>query len=154
MLLVLAVLAGCSPFESKWRTTAPPLTTNPAAPLAGKWEGSWQSDTNAYIGRIQAIAVPTDTVVVKNDVPAQQYVVEIKQWLYEMPSPEFTVKLNASMGSDGKLHFIGKRDSGGYPANGIITFEGYVSGDVFFCDYTGERDTGTFKMRRIVQEYQ
>ena len=156
LLLVLPVvlLAGCSGFDSRWNGTAPPMTMNPAAPLAGKWEGSWQSDANAYIGRLQAIAIPTDTIVVKKDVPAQQYVVEFKQFLFELGAPEFSVKLNASMGADGRLHFVGKKDTGGYPMNGIVTYDGYVDGDMFFCDYTGERDCGTFKMRRIVGEYQ
>jgi hypothetical protein len=155
-LLVLPVLllAACTPFDTKFTSMAPPYTANPAAPLAGMWEGSWQSDSNAYIGRLRAIALPTDTVVVKNDVPAQQYVVEFEQRLYEAPSPSFTVRLNATVGEDGKLHFTGKHDTGGYPMNGIVTYEGYVEGDKFFCDYRGERDCGTYIMRRIVGEYQ
>ena len=156
LLLVVPVvlLAGCDGFITRWNQTAPPMTVNPAAPMAGKWEGSWQSDANAYIGRLQAIAVPTDTVVVQKDVPAQQYVVDFQQYLLDAPSPSFTVKLNATMAADGRIHFKGKKDTGGYPMNGIVTFDGWVDGDTFFCDYTGERDCGTFKMRRIVGEYQ
>jgi hypothetical protein len=35
---------------------------------------------------------------------------------------------------------------------GIFTYDGYILEDSFFCDYSSNRDVGTFKMHRITQE--
>ena len=53
------------------------------------------------------------------------------------------------------MHFEGKKDLG-YFKGGLTRFDGFLTedGDYFYCDYNSEKDCGTYKMRRIVQEYQ
>jgi hypothetical protein len=152
-LLPLGLLASCSSFDQQWSSTTPPQTANPAAPLAGKWEGSWQSDSSDYHGTLRAVIVPLPTTVVKNNVSAQQYRAQMKLMLFEVLSNEVAVTLNATPKADGRIHFEGKVDRGVY-MGGIFYYDGYVDDEKFFCDYTSDDDCGTFKMHRIVLENQ
>ena len=150
MLLPLSFLASCTAFDHEWGATEPPTTANPSAVIAGKWEGSWQSDATSYIGNLKAIIVPTETVM-QDSGPVQKYRAQIKMTLYDVFSNEHAVVLTASPGRDGRMHFEGKVDRG-TPFGGIYRYDGYVEDDKFFCDYTSDRDTGTFKMHRLTQE--
>ena len=89
----------------------------------------------------------------KDGVPSQQYRADIKMTLFDVASNEHGVTLTATQGADGRLHFTGKVDRG-TPFGGIHYYDGYVDEDLFFCDYTSDRDCGTFKMHRLVGEYQ
>jgi hypothetical protein len=150
-------MASCTEFDKRWDATMPPVTVNPAAPVAGKWEGTWNSDNVSYWGHMQAMIVPT-TITVQDKVQVQQYACTFKLRFFEIGFDEYTVTLNATKLADGRVHFEGKKDLG-YYKGGIVTFDGYLMGmgeseDTFYCDYNSENDCGTFKMRRIVQEYQ
>ena len=153
-LLSLSVLGSCTSFDKRWDATAAPVAANPAAPVAGKWEGTWQSDSNTYFGHMQAVIVPT-TVTVQDKVQVQQYAASFKIRFFEVGVDEYTVTLNATKLPDGRLHFEGEKDMG-YFKGGILRCHGYLMSDTdtFFCDYSSENDTGTFKMRRIAQETQ
>jgi hypothetical protein len=153
-LVSLGFLASCTEFDKRWDATAAPVTENPAAPVAGKWEGTWNSDKSSYWGHMEAIIVPT-TVTVQDKVQVQQYAATFKLRFFEMGFDEYTVTLNATKLADGRLHFEGKKDLG-YFKGGITRYDGYLmgSGDTFYCDFNSDNDCGTFKMSRIVQEYQ
>jgi hypothetical protein len=149
----LALLAaGCSEFDNRWNNTPMPWSANPAAEMAGKWEGSWQSDSSNYSGTLQAMIVPTTTAV-KEGMQVQQYQAAIKMYLFDFMSNNQVVTLNAAPGIDGKLHFRGKIDRGN-AFGGIHYYDGYIDKDKFFCDYTSDQDCGTFKMHRLVGELQ
>ena len=49
---------GLLSFDNQWNATQPPVIANPAAPLAGKWEGTWESDATAYQGLMRVLVVP------------------------------------------------------------------------------------------------
>lgn len=150
-LVSLGLLASCSSFDQKWTATTPlPGGSNPAAPVAGKWEGSWQSDSTDYSGHLQALIFYKAPTTVENQA-AQEYSAEFRFRLFEIPYDEYTITLNATRQTDGKIHFHGKKDLG-YMKGGIITFDGYVypDEDKFFCDYNSEKDCGTFKLRRVL----
>jgi hypothetical protein len=148
-------LASCSAFDQKWANTPPPMTTNPAAIMAGKWEGTWQSDANAYHGHLQSIITFTGTSVEDKDV-VQQYQAEFHLRMFDIsPAQDYTVTLKAEKLPDGRIHFVGTKDLG-YYLGGIFFYDGYIypERDLFYCDYNSDKDTGTFKMRRITQDKQ
>lgn len=153
-LVSLGLLASCSSFDAKWDATKPLPSANPSALVAGKWEGSWQSDATDYNGHMQALIFYTAPTVVEKQ-PALQYQAEFRLRFYEVGFDEYTVTLNATPMPDGKIHFQGKKDLG-YFKGGIIKFDGFVypDQDRFYCDYMSDKDCGTFKMRRIVGENQ
>ncbi|HVT79138.1 MAG TPA: hypothetical protein VHM90_00660 [Phycisphaerae bacterium] len=153
-LVSLSVLASCSDFSKRFDATVPPMTENPAAPVAGKWEGTWNSDNVSYWGHMQAIIVPT-TITVQDKVQVQQYQATFELRFFELPVQSYTVTLNGAKLPDGRMHFEGKKDVGHYNG-GIVRFDGFLTSDddTFYCDYNSDKDCGTFKLRRIVQEYQ
>ncbi len=75
--------------------------------------------------------------------------------LFELPVKQYDIKLNATKLPDGRLHFEGIKDLGYYDG-GLFHYEGYIdpAKDQFFCEYTSDKDTGTFIMRRITLENQ
>ncbi len=153
LVLGLAVLSSCA-FDQRWAATPMQTSANPAIALAGKWEGSWQSDSTAYrLGRLQAIIEPTQKVKAKEGVAMQEYHAEIKMTLLDFFSNEHKVYLVASPDKNGRMHFQGKVDRG-TPFGGIYYYDGYVDNDKFFCDYTSDRDSGTFLMHRLTLELQ
>jgi hypothetical protein len=153
-LVSLGVLASCSQFDTRWNSTAAPVSANPAAPVAGKWEGTWESDANDYWGHIQALIVPT-TITVQDKVQVQQYAATFKFYFFNVGFDEYSVTLNAAKLPDGRLHFEGEKDLG-YLKGGIVHFDGFLTGnnDVFYCDYNSNTQVGTFKLERIVLEKQ
>jgi hypothetical protein len=150
-LVSVGLLASCTSFDQKFMGTTPlPGGSNPAAPIAGKWEGTWQSDATDYQGHLQSlIFYKAPTVVDKEQ--ALQYSAEFQLRLFEIPFDNFTVLLSGAPQPDGKIHFKGKKDMG-YHKGGIWTFDGYVypDQDEFYCDYNSDKDCGTFKMRRVL----
>jgi len=157
-LATLAALAACNSndaFDQRWKATAPPMTANPAALLAGKWEGTWQSDSSDYHGHLQSIITLSGPAIVdKKEV--QQYVATIEMSYIDLvPVKHYDVKLNASKMPDGRIHFEGVKDRG-YYEGGLFRYDGYIDPgkDLFFCEYNSEKDVGTFKMSRITAENQ
>jgi len=148
LALLLVALPGCTSFDSRWNATQPQAFADPAAPLAGKWEGQWASDSTGYKGIYQALVVPAPSVYSKDGVPAQQYHLESKQILYDVLFNETGFVLTATTEKDGKVHLVGQVDRG-TRFGGIYKYDGYVKGDTFFCDYTSERDCGTLSLHRL-----
>src|SRR5438105_5292280 len=89
--LSLSALASCTSFDQHWNGTIMPTSANPSVLLAGKWEGSWQSDSTAYVGNLKAIILPTQKVVAKDNASMQQYHAEFKMTLYDFFSNEHKV---------------------------------------------------------------
>jgi hypothetical protein len=151
-LVSMGFLASCSAFDMQWMQTAAPAAANPAALMDGKWEGTWQSDATDYAGHIQAIVVHTTEAIVDKE-PVQQYAGSFRLRWYEIGFNEFTVTLNATKMDDGRIHFEGHQDLGFYKG-GIIRFDGYIfpKKDVMYCDYSTEKDSGTYKLRRVLAD--
>ena len=153
-LVSLALLASCNSFDARWATTPMPPTANPAALADGKWEGTWQSDATDFNGHIQAIILHTTQTILDKET-VQQYEASFRMRYFEIGYDEYTVTLNATKLADGRIHFEGKKDLG-YFKGGIVRFDGLVFPDTdeLYCDYASDKDAGTYKMRRIVQENQ
>jgi hypothetical protein len=155
-LASMAVMASCSSsnsFEDRWKATAAPMTANPAALLAGKWHGTWQSDANDYHGEMKSIVTLTGPAI-EDKKEVQQYVASIELQFFNLnPVKQYDVKLNATKMADGRIHFEGVKDLG-YYEGGLCTYDGYVDPkkNEFFCEYNSHKDVGTFLMDRITQE--
>ena len=153
-LASLGLFASCSAFDMRWASTPMPPTANPAALADGKWEGTWQSDATDYTGHVQAIIVHTTQTIMDKET-VQQYAASFRMRWMEFGYDEYTVTLNATKLEDGRIHFEGRKDLG-YFKGGIIKFDGFVypDKDELYCDYANEKDAGTYKLLRLVQENQ
>jgi hypothetical protein len=153
-LLAAGIFASCTSFDKRWDATSAPVAPNPAAPMAGKWQGTWQSDATDYGGQLKAIIVPT-VLTTKGKEPVQQYQAEFQFHFFDAPYTSYTITLNSTRMPDGRFHLEGKKDVG-FHNGGIMTYDGYIdpAKDLFYCDYMSDKDAGTFKMRRILLEYQ
>jgi hypothetical protein len=151
-LISVGFLASCSSFDRQWIQTPDPTMASPAALLDGKWEGTWQSDATDYAGQIRSIVIHTTEALIEKE-KVQQYSASFRMAWFGIPYDEFTVTLNATKMDDGRIHFEGKKDMGLYKG-GILRFDGYLLPlkDVFYCDYASEKDSGTYKMRRILTD--
>jgi hypothetical protein len=153
-LASLGLLASCSAFDWQWMQTDPLPSANPAALLDGKWEGTWQSDATDYAGHIQSIAIHTTQTIVDQEA-VQQYEASFRLKWYEIGFQEFTLTLNSTKMDNGRIHFEGKKDMG-FGSGGILRLDGYIfpDKDEMYCDYANDKDSGTYKLRRIVKELQ
>jgi hypothetical protein len=153
-LVSLGLLASCTAFDRQWSQTEAPAAANPSALLDGKWEGTWQSDATDYNGQIRAIAIHTTEAII-DEQAVQQYSATFRLRWFEIPFDEFTVTLNATKMEDGRIHFEGKKDVGFY-SGGILRFDGFVypNKDLMYCDYANDKDSGTYKLRRVLSDPQ
>jgi hypothetical protein len=153
-LVSLGLFASCSAFDQRWADTPAPKAANPSALADGKWEGTWQSDATDYQGQIQAMILHTTQTILDKET-VQQYEASIRMRWMEVPYDEYTVTLNATKLADGRVHFEGKKDLG-YFKGGILRFDGFIfpDKDELYCDYASDKDAGTYKMRRIIQDNQ
>jgi hypothetical protein len=150
-LISLGLLTSCSSFGWRWNSSSTPAAANPAALMDGKWDGTWQSDKTDYHGRIQALSVHrTETIVDKKRV--EQYECAFQMYWFDIPYYDFTMVMNASEMDDGRLHFEGQRDMG-YFFGGILRLDGFIypKKDVMYCDYSSEKDSGTYKLERVLK---
>jgi len=153
-LASLGLFVSCTAFDSRWAATPTPKSANPSALADGKWEGTWQSDATDYNGQVQALVLHTSQTILDKET-VQQYEASFRMRWMQIGYDEYTVTLNATKLADGRIHFEGKKDLGFYKG-GIIRFDGFIypDKDSLYCDYASEKDAGTYKMRRIVQENQ
>jgi len=154
-LLSLGVFASCSNFDYRWASTPMPQSTNPSALADGKWEGDWQSDATDYHGHVQAIILHTTQSISPDGKIVQQYQAAFRLRYLEIGYTEFTLNLNATKLDDGRIHFEGKKDMG-YFFGGIMRVDGFVypGKAELYCDYNHNKDSGTYKMNRLVQDLQ
>jgi hypothetical protein len=151
-LVSMSFLTSCSAFDRQWSQTPAPVAANPAALLDGKWEGTWQSDATDYHGHVQAIVIHTTEAIIDREL-VQQYSASFRlRWL-EIGFDEFTMTLNAAKMDDGRIHFEGKKDLG-YDKGGFLRVDGYVYPikDKMYFDYSTDKDSGTYKLRRVLAD--
>jgi hypothetical protein len=147
--------AGCQSrisYDEHWKSGGVVLASaNAATPLAGKWQGSWQSnDSDYYYGLAHAIIVPLDTVMTKEGVKAQRYEAHIQLYHFWLFTEEFRVYLTATPGLDGKTNFYGERILN--PVDGVCRYDGFQDGDKIVTSYNSIKDYGSYVLRRLTPE--
>jgi hypothetical protein len=152
LLIGVAALSGGCAFDRKWlklgeeaRASKPAMaipTTTPAStdPLAGRWEGKWQSEQNGHSGRLRAIATRVDAGTYHIDYDA-----------YFMGIFRFTHGMNVSAtradDAGAALRFEGQEDIGPL-AGGVYHYTGTADGQAFTSTYQSNDDHGRFEMKR------
>jgi hypothetical protein len=146
-----ALFSGCSSdtkeFDAAWKKPSPFTTVDPAVSMAGKWEGTWQSNGYDYFnGLARAVITPVD---ISDDVAGahgKHYRVDIKLFYYVIPR-DFAFILTAGTPSDGKTPLTGEKDFGAMH-DGVWKFEGDAEGRAMFLSFTSVKDYGTITLRR------
>lgn len=132
-----SLLLGCSSYESRWKAAA----TRPASAadgLAGRWEGTWQSEANGHSGGLRCIVTRTGDDTFEADYHATYW--KIFGFGYAMP-------LRAGRREGDVVHFNGDADLG-WLAGGNYHYDGRATGEEFYCTYRSKSDHGFFKMTR------
>ena len=140
LMVVLAVVAcacsGClCAFERDWR--AAQNSPAPADPLAGLWEGTWESHSNGHDGTLRAIITPQG-----HGCYAAQY-----QGTFACIVPFVYETTHTATSQSEVTHFAGEEDLG--PVFGVYRMNGWADGRNFEAHYQADKDHGTFRMRRI-----
>ena len=136
-LSVLLVCAGCSGFNRDWKVASrlPP----PPGELAGRWEGTWQSDVTGHTDRLRCLVTPG---------PAGGYWARFHARYHKLVSLSFgyTVPLTVTQ-TNGVAQFRGDADLG-WLAGGLYHYEGHADKTDFFATYHSQADHGTFRLIR------
>lgn len=173
--LALAALAaaGCCSFEKEWRD-ADACCGCGDDPLAGRWEGTWESHVNGHHGRLRAIitrAGPAsgsgrscgegpgvaDNAGVRDaesetgpaaPVPqVRTYRVRYHATFHYVLPFEYEVPMAVTI-KDGCCSFSGQADLGCL-AGGLFTYSGWSDGCRFESSYCSKKDHGVFSMQRV-----
>jgi hypothetical protein len=142
VLLLLAGLAlttcGTSGFQAQWQAAlAAPAK---ADPLAGAWEGTWQSDHNGHSGRLRAIIGP--------DLGQGRRSIRYHATWGKVLSGGFKAEHQFQRQGAG-YQFKGRHQLGKW---GDFDYDGTVQGTEFQAKFSASGDHGTFSMKRLVPE--
>jgi hypothetical protein len=140
-LALLVGATGCSSFNREWREGA--VRPSPTSALAGRWQGSWQSEVNGHHGALRAL------ITAANDNHHEvKFDAAFKHWatLFITIHADYTVRMETSPATNG-VTFRGSEDLG-WLSGGVYTYEGRADGTNFFSTYDSKYDRGTFQMRR------
>ena len=133
--LLLLGVTGCSSFNREWKAAG--ATPPPGDDIAGRWEGSWQSDVKGHNGRLRCLLTK---------VSDQQY----RAWYHakyrKILSFSYAVPLHV-WPADDAYRFEGQADLGWY-AGGLYQYEGRATATNFYSTYRSKHDHGTFQMSR------
>ncbi|MGK0189271.1 MAG: hypothetical protein ACI9R3_005088 [Verrucomicrobiales bacterium] len=137
LFLITAVVAclvstSCSTFHRDWRST--PAGTG----IKGKWDGTWQSNTNSHAGKLRCIVAPSERS------PGQY---EFRYWgtFAGVFRFHYTVDYVARKTAD-TWNMDGESDLG--IMGGKFLHSATVRGDTFDATYSSKWDKGTFHMVR------
>jgi hypothetical protein len=144
LLITLLPLAGGCAFDRNWKRlsaaarqeTEATTTTDPDK-LAGRWEGTWQSERSNHSGKLRAIITPVNETTYRADFSATY-----------LGLMRFGYSMNLAAQTEGDvIRFQGEEDLG-WLAGGVYRYDGATDGQAFDCTYTSKGDDGTFRMTR------
>lgn len=147
--LLALLLGGCSTFNRDWNrmeqlALAGPVEEAPSAgpldAMLGRWEGTWQSDSNGHHGALRCIITLSDDA--ESDVHARFRARYGSIMVFEYAMP-MVVECDGDT-----CRFAASADLGRL-AGGVYDYQGAVTGDVFTATYQCKSDRGTFEMRRV-----
>lgn len=141
-LVVLSTWSSCSSYETAWKEQ---VRAPQGDLLAGKWEGTWQSEDEEG---------QTLSAVIKKQED-DKYVAEIfAKTPYYIPFDDYTegVIFHVEKGPD-RWTFSGSKDKG-FLKGGVYDFEGWTDGETFFSTFTSKVYSGTYTMKRVEKPVQ
>jgi hypothetical protein len=136
LLLAVGLSTSCSTFSRRWRAAAG--ESRSAAGIAGRWEGTWQSDVNQHRGGLRCVLSQTGP---------ETFQARFRATFWKILRSSYTVELAGTSQEDGSFALRGEADLG-WLGGGLFRCEAQVDPTVFHARYHSERDEGTFDMRR------
>lgn len=138
LLLLAALVAGCSTcqFNQQWRRAA--LGPVPTKEIEGRWEGRWLSDKNGHTGRLRC-------VVTHNH--GKNYRFQFASTFWKVC--RYTQAVSFQVDSQDGMHKFAGDEQLGDLAGGVYFYRGTIQGNSFSATYTNRYDHGTFTMRRV-----
>jgi hypothetical protein len=134
-------------FDAAWKQPSEVITTDPSVSMAGKWEGTWQSNGYDYFnGLCQVVVTPVEISDALAQAKGKHYRVDIKIYYYIFPR-DFAFIMTAGPAQEGKTPLTGEKDFGAMH-DGLWKFEGDAEGLAMFLSFTSVKDYGTITLRR------
>ncbi len=135
-------------FDAAWKQPSSLVTTDPSVSIAGKWEGTWQSNGYDYFnGLCRAIVTPADVSDEVAQAHGQHYRINVKIFYFNIFPRDFSFILTAAPGQNEKTSLTGEKDFGA-EHDGVWKFEGDAEGRALFLSFTSVKDYGTVTLRR------
>ena len=134
LLPLVFLLPGCSSFNRDWKKAE--KQPKPDG-IAGRWEGTWNSDANGHSGKLRClIDSVSDTTFRARFDSTYKKILHFK----------LTVVMTGMI-TNGVFQFDGEAKLPSW-AGGIYDYEGKVTETDFFSTYRCKYDHGTFRMTR------
>jgi hypothetical protein len=139
--LLAPLVTSCRGFQEAW-SSAPAAT--PGDPLAGRWDGDWQSDANGFHGSLRAVMVRLDEHRWRATFHAT-----FAKVLTACYSTELVIDREPERpAAAAACTFKGSSDLGTF-GGGVYDYAGEVAGGLFTSTFRSRTDHGTFRMRRV-----
>ena len=149
-VILATLLPACtSAFDHRWQESTPPVTTDAAQTIEGKWEGNWYSNGQDYYNGIcRAVITPEPSSKnLPTDPPGKRYRVDIQEVYSNVIPRNFSFTLFSNPGQDGKATLTGEKDFGNL-SDGVYKYEGDAEGRALYLSFTSVKDYGTITLRR------
>ena len=132
--------AGCSSFDRNWRQTVALGQTEATNSIAGRWQGTWESEVTGHHDVLRGLLTRTSDSHYLARFHARY------KWALCRFSFAYSVPISvAAEGSTNHLH--GEADLG-WLAGGVYRYRGTVTASNFVSTYDSKYDHGTFRMSR------
>jgi hypothetical protein len=145
MLLAVCCLqaVSCSSlrFGREWRKAVAVGTEAADAGLAGRWEGTWESEVNGHRGKLRCLVEPVSA-------EEGRYLFRYRATWMRVLSGVFKAEHRVVRQSEDGWRFQGEQRLAKW-AGGLYQYEGEIKGPVFEATYRCELDKGLFQMRRV-----
>lgn len=139
-MLSTLLLTGC--YESRWSDAG--KQTIPEGSIAGRWEGTWKSDSNGHDGGLRCIISEVTHDSFKADFHATY------GWIFSFGySATMKITAGTTLPASGPAYVYFKGDEDiGWLAGGVYQYDGKVGPTIFFCNYKSGGDHGVFQLSR------
>lgn len=155
LLLAGGMLAGCSSEnnERNWNQEgqAPLMSAESPASMPGRWEGSWQSNTNYDRGLAHMVITPMPAPKDSITPDKPHFNAHFTLWHYGLLPEHFDVMITTTPGVDGKLNFYGERALDASMGNS--KFDGQVENNKLYLTFVSRRDYGTLFVRHLADNH-
>ena len=161
LAILLALAGGGCAFDRDWKRLAAAVPSDQAVgvgvgaaeaavpdPLAGRWEGTWTSETTNHSGKLRAIVTPAGD---------DAYRARFDATYFGLMRFGYAMTLTATPPEDGGgggggdagsvTRFTGEENLG-WLAGGVYRYDGTTDGHTFDCAYESKHDRGRFQMTR------
>ena len=131
----LFLLGGCGHFQREWREAG--KAESPSSPVAGRWEGRWQSDSPGHGGNLKCVVTET---------AEHRYRAHFHATYKGILRFTYVAELHGGP-SNNVVFFSGTADLGKL-AGGVYKYDGSADGTNYLSRYDSSYDKGSFKMAR------